>query len=190
MASSSFSTFVKLPHSSSSSSSFLSHRRFLLPPLPSPRHFHRRFKYCQSPLTTVRAFARQEEEEEENEEERREQERLISNLSVEELEQKLGKRRRSKKERGGIEREKRDGKALQSKPPPKDWEAMSLSEKALELYVGERGALFWLNKLAYASIFIIIGGWIAFRFVGPALNLYQLESPLLPPDQVLRGSSL
>ena len=143
------------------------------------------------PLFRLTGWAGQEEGEGEGEggggEDRREQERIISNLSVEELEQKLGKRRRSKKERGR-ERE-RDGRALQSKPPPKDWETMSLSEKAVELYVGERGALFWLNKLAYASIFIIIGGWIAFRFIGPALNLYQLESPLLPPDQVLRGSS-
>ncbi|KAJ1422597.1 putative transmembrane protein [Sesbania bispinosa] len=73
--------------------------------------------------------------------------------------------------------------------PPKKWEDMTLTEKAIELYVGEKGALFWLNKFAYASIFIMIGGWIAFRFVGPALNLYQLDSPPLSPSQVFKGSS-
>jgi hypothetical protein len=40
---------------------------------------------------------------------------------------------------------------------PKKWEEMSLAEKALELYVGEKGMLFWLNKFAYASIFIMAG---------------------------------
>ncbi|KAJ0456371.1 hypothetical protein HanIR_Chr15g0761661 [Helianthus annuus] len=70
----------------------------------------------------------------------------------------------------------------------KDWEEMTVSEKALELYVGEKGLLFWINKFAYASIYIIIGAWILFRFVGPALNLYQLDAPPLSPTDVLKGS--
>lgn len=70
----------------------------------------------------------------------------------------------------------------------KNWEEMSLSEKAVELYMGEKGFLFWVNKFAYASIFIIIGGWILFRFVGPSLNLYQLDSPPLSPESVFKGS--
>ncbi|XP_021736786.1 uncharacterized protein LOC110703308 [Chenopodium quinoa] len=69
----------------------------------------------------------------------------------------------------------------------KKWEEMSLSEKAIELYMGEKGFLFWVNKFAYASIFIIIGGWILFRFVGPSLNLYQLDTPPLSPQDVLKG---
>ncbi|KAG6702932.1 hypothetical protein I3842_07G060300 [Carya illinoinensis] len=72
--------------------------------------------------------------------------------------------------------------------PPKKWEDMSFAEKAIELYVGEKGALFWLNKFAYASIFIVIGGWILFRFVGPSLNLYQLDSAPLPPSSLFKGS--
>ncbi|MCO5561030.1 hypothetical protein L7F22_014651 [Adiantum nelumboides] len=99
-------------------------------------------------------------------------------LSVDELEQKLGKRRRSRKQKPSAER----------KPPPKDWESMTLAEKAWDLYVGEKGALFWLNKAAYAAIFVVVGGWIVFWFVGPALNLYQLDSPLLPPTEVFTGS--
>ncbi|KAK1423566.1 hypothetical protein QVD17_18870 [Tagetes erecta] len=70
----------------------------------------------------------------------------------------------------------------------KDWESMTITEKALELYVGEKGLLFWINKFAYASIYIIIGAWILFRFVGPALNLYQLDAPPLSPTDVLKGS--
>ncbi|KAJ1692649.1 hypothetical protein LUZ63_009347 [Rhynchospora breviuscula] len=69
----------------------------------------------------------------------------------------------------------------------KGWEEMTLAEKAVELYLGEKGALFWLNKFAYASIFIVIGGWILFRFVGPSLGLYQLESPLLAPSDLFNG---
>ncbi|XP_010489439.1 PREDICTED: uncharacterized protein LOC104767105 [Camelina sativa] len=69
----------------------------------------------------------------------------------------------------------------------KPWEEMTLNEKALELYVGEKGLLFWLNKLAYASIYIVIGGWILFRFVGPAFNLYQLDTPPLDPKNILKG---
>ncbi|CAA3026109.1 uncharacterized protein LOC111369344 [Olea europaea subsp. europaea] len=70
---------------------------------------------------------------------------------------------------------------------PKDWDSMSLTEKAIELYMGEKGLLFWLNKFAYASIFIIIGGWILFRFVGPSLNLYQLDTPPLAPTSMFKG---
>ncbi|KAL1322666.1 hypothetical protein HN51_067658 [Arachis hypogaea] len=72
--------------------------------------------------------------------------------------------------------------------PKKKWEEMTLNEKAVELYMGEKGALFWLNKFAYASIFIMIGAWILFRFVGPALNLYQLDSQPLNPSDVFKGS--
>uniref|UniRef100_A0A0E0LFN9 Uncharacterized protein n=1 Tax=Oryza punctata TaxID=4537 RepID=A0A0E0LFN9_ORYPU len=70
----------------------------------------------------------------------------------------------------------------------KEWEEMSLAEKAGELYVGEKGLLFWLNKFAYASIFIMVGAWILFRFVGPSIGLYQLDAPPLAPTDVFAGS--
>ncbi|XP_006657346.2 uncharacterized protein LOC102718850 [Oryza brachyantha] len=70
----------------------------------------------------------------------------------------------------------------------KEWEEMSLAEKAGELYVGEKGLLFWLNKFAYASIFIMVGAWILFRFVGPSIGLYQLDAPPLAPTDVFGGS--
>uniref|UniRef100_A0A6M2EQS9 Uncharacterized protein n=1 Tax=Populus davidiana TaxID=266767 RepID=A0A6M2EQS9_9ROSI len=100
---------------------------------------------------------------------------------------KRGSRRRTRMQKG-------DGGVGVSQPvktqasAPKKWEDMSLSEKAIELYVGEKGMLFWLNKFAYASIFIVIGGWILFRFVGPALNLYQLDTAPLSPSSILKGS--
>nr|XP_009803641.1 PREDICTED: uncharacterized protein LOC104248979 [Nicotiana sylvestris] len=100
-------------------------------------------------------------------------------------------RRRSSKRRKQKQEEMLNAakQVAKAKPPPKDWESMTLTEKALELYVGEKGLLFWLNKFAYASIFIIIGAWILFRFVGPALNLYQLDTPTpLAPESMFTGS--
>nr|GMD51473.1 endoglucanase 2-like isoform X2 [Ipomoea batatas] len=98
-------------------------------------------------------------------------------------------KRGSRKRRQQRQKEEEEGRqGMKAKPPPKEWEAMSLNEKAVELYVGEKGLLFWLNKFAYASIFIVIGGWILFRFVGPSLNLYQLDTPPLSPESMFKGS--
>ncbi|KDP46734.1 hypothetical protein JCGZ_06522 [Jatropha curcas] len=98
---------------------------------------------------------------------------------------KRGSRKRNKRQSG-------EGKAVMKTQiipdPPKKWEDMSITEKAVELYMGEKGMLFWLNKFAYASIFIVIGGWILFRFVGPSLNLYQLDTPPLAPTNMFKGS--
>ncbi|KAL4187611.1 hypothetical protein AMTRI_Chr09g39860 [Amborella trichopoda] len=92
-----------------------------------------------------------------------------------------GSRRRLKQQDG-------DDKPKPKAPPPKkDWESMNFAEKAAELYVGEKGVLFWLNKAAYASIFVVVGGWILFRFVGPSLGLYQLDSPPLPPSTMVNN---
>ncbi|OVA04899.1 hypothetical protein BVC80_8873g3 [Macleaya cordata] len=90
-----------------------------------------------------------------------------------------GSRKRSRQQ-------KQDAGGLPTPSPPKDWESMTLTEKAIELYMGEKGLLFWLNKFAYASIFIIIGAWILFRFVGPSLGFYQLDSPTLSPTNMLK----
>lgn len=95
---------------------------------------------------------------------------------------KRGSRKRRKQEEQGLADKMQSKKAS----PPKDWDSMTLTEKLVELYVGEKGMLFWLNKFAYASIFIVIGGWILFRFVGPALNLYQLDTPPLAPTSMFK----
>lgn len=98
-------------------------------------------------------------------------------------------KRRSRQQRDDDDNGDRRVAKAAEKAPVKKWEDMSAAEKVMELYVGEKGLLFWLNKFAYASIFIVIGGWIFFRFVGPSLNLYQLDSPPLSPDSLFKGSS-
>ncbi|KAK5843773.1 uncharacterized protein LOC108459657 [Gossypium arboreum] len=104
---------------------------------------------------------------------------------------KRGSRRRRQLQEDGFGvqgQNMKTNKAAIEQPVPKKWEEMSMTEKALDLYVGEKGLLFWLNKFAYASIFIVIGAWILFRFVGPALNLYQLDSSPLAPTSMFKGS--
>ncbi|EOX90868.1 Uncharacterized protein TCM_000217 [Theobroma cacao] len=104
---------------------------------------------------------------------------------------KRGSRRRRQLQEDGFgegQRVKAKANAAAADPAPKKWEEMTMMEKAMELYVGEKGLLFWLNKFAYASIFIVIGAWILFRFVGPALNLYELDSPPLSPTSMFKGS--
>ncbi|DBB02072.1 hypothetical protein WJX77_009199 [Trebouxia sp. C0004] len=66
---------------------------------------------------------------------------------------------------------------------PYGWEEMGPFGKAWQIYAGERGLLFWANKAAYASVFLIIGGWVLFRIVGPALGLYQLTNDISTPTK-------
>ena len=66
---------------------------------------------------------------------------------------------------------------------PDGWDQMSFSAKAWQIYAGDRGALFWANKAAFAAVFIIIGGWILFRVVGPALGLYTLTNDISTPTK-------
>lgn len=105
-----------------------------------------------------------------------------------EIKFRRGARRRRLREDGAGDGQPFSKKAQAPDPAPKKWEDMSLAEKTMELYVGEKGVLFWLNKFAYASIFIVIGGWILFRFVGPSLNLYQLDTPPVSPSTMFKGS--
>jgi len=60
---------------------------------------------------------------------------------------------------------------------PEGWDEMDVQKKVVEGLWGEKGLLYWLNYLSYRLIFVMIGGWILFRFVGPALNIYQLTNP-------------
>ena len=58
-------------------------------------------------------------------------------------------------------------------------------EKATALYVGKYGFLYWANKAALASIVGIAVLWAVFRFVGPALHLYQLENDMMSAPSFL-----
>lgn len=61
------------------------------------------------------------------------------------------------------------------KPFPEGFEQMNFSTKLNELYMGRRGFMFWINKVAYTGSFVLLGLWVAFRFIGPNLGLYQLN---------------
>lgn len=115
-----------------------------------------------------------------------------SEADVEALEARLGvgRRARSKQQQaeGGGPQSKPAAGPAKPKQPVKKWESMNLQEKVWSVYIDpEKGILFWLNKLAYGAIFAIIGGWIVFRFIGPALGWYELDQPLLSPDRLLDG---
>ncbi|XP_015889684.1 uncharacterized protein LOC107424405 [Ziziphus jujuba] len=99
-----------------------------------------------------------------------------------------GRSRKQREDGNGDGRVTKAKSAAAAPPVKRKWEDMSVAEKAVEVYMGEKGLLFWLNKFAYASIFIMIGAWILFRFVGPALNLYQLDSAPLSPSSIFKGS--
>jgi hypothetical protein len=58
---------------------------------------------------------------------------------------------------------------------PEGWEEMDLPTKVMELYMGKRGVLYWATQSAWYSVWILLGAWILFRFIGPALGLYQLS---------------
>lgn len=67
---------------------------------------------------------------------------------------------------------------------PSGWDDMNPVQKAGELWAGKRGALFWANKSAWASLFIIGGAWVLFRIVGPLTGLYTLKNDLLSPPNL------
>lgn len=65
---------------------------------------------------------------------------------------------------------------------PEGWETMDPLQKATEIYMGKRGFLFWSNRLAFGGVFVLVAAWVVFRFVGPALGLYQLANDLTTPN--------
>lgn len=114
---------------------------------------------------------------------------------VEALEARLGVGRRARKQQqqaeggGGGGAQSKQGAPAKPKQAAKAWDSMSFTEKAWSLYIDpDKGVLFWLNKLAYGAIFAVIGGWILFRFIGPALGWYQLDQPLMSPERLLDES--
>lgn len=67
---------------------------------------------------------------------------------------------------------------------PEGWDHMPLTQKVAELYTGKRGLLFWAGKVTYALIFVLIGGWIVFRFVLPQLGILELQNGLDSPPNM------
>lgn len=67
---------------------------------------------------------------------------------------------------------------------PEGFDKMDPLEKATELYLGDRGILFWANKAAFASIFILFAIWVIFRLIGPSLGLYNLANGVSSPPNI------
>jgi len=59
---------------------------------------------------------------------------------------------------------------------PEGWEEMDPLEKATELYLGERGFLYWATQLTIGGLVVLVVAWVAFRFIGPSFGLYALEN--------------
>ena len=64
---------------------------------------------------------------------------------------------------------------------PEGFDRMSPAEKVSQLWMGERGALYWMNWLAVRAVGVLAVAWILFRFIGPALHLYDLKGLLDAP---------
>lgn len=61
---------------------------------------------------------------------------------------------------------------------PTGWERMSAAQRAVELYQGRRGFLFWASQAAWYSVIGVGFGWVLFRFVLPGIGLYKLANGL------------
>ena len=61
---------------------------------------------------------------------------------------------------------------------PTGWERMSVAQRAVELYQGRRGFLFWATQAAWYSVIGVGFGWVLFRFVLPGIGLYKLANGL------------
>lgn len=64
---------------------------------------------------------------------------------------------------------------------PDGWEGMDGAQKVTQLYMGERGFLFWATRLAWWSVIGLAGAWVVFRFVLPGLGLYDLQGGVPQP---------
>jgi len=82
----------------------------------------------------------------------------------------------------GLPREPQRGDWEEGELLPRGWERMNAMEKVTQVLYGKRGFLFWLNWLAFRSVFVLLGLWIFFRFIGPATGLYALKDAWTPPD--------
>lgn len=64
---------------------------------------------------------------------------------------------------------------VKSEEKEKNWTEKTLTEKLGQFYMGEKGLLFWINRISLIALVTIIVSWICFRFVGPFLGFYQLK---------------
>jgi len=141
------------------------------PLAPSPKPIHRRFFKPRPLLVRVR------EDQDENEIVQEDAEERIARLEA------TARRRPTATEQTARDtaddlppsnmREWKEGELL-----PDGWEELNTKDKAWELYAGERGALYWANRIALAASIAMGVAWVFFRFVGPQFGLYELKSTL------------
>lgn len=92
----------------------------------------------------------------------------------------LGRGRKGKRQSDASDDDGEDDSFYERPKKKKTWDEMSGQEQLMEAWMGEKGGLYWLNRLSWGAIILIIICWILFRFVGPQLGFYELESPLVP----------
>lgn len=89
-----------------------------------------------------------------------------------------GSMSRQKKNGPSSDTQERRGRAEWKKGElfPEGWEEMDPIEKATELYLGERGILYWSTQLTIWGLVLLVVAWVGFRFLGPSLGLYALDN--------------
>lgn len=85
---------------------------------------------------------------------------------------------RQRKNASNTDMQERRGRAEWKKGElfPEGWEEMDPIEKATEIYLGERGILYWSTQLTIWGLVLLVAAWVVFRFLGPSLGLYALDN--------------
>jgi len=58
---------------------------------------------------------------------------------------------------------------------PDEWDASPVAKRAGVLWTGEKGWMYWMNQASLYGAAAIAFAWVVFRFVGPALGVYELR---------------
>lgn len=58
---------------------------------------------------------------------------------------------------------------------PAAWDERSAGERAWAVWTGEKGWMYWMNQASLYGAGGLAFFWVMFRFVGPAIGLYQLN---------------
>lgn len=58
---------------------------------------------------------------------------------------------------------------------PAAWDERAGGDRAWAVWTGEKGWMYWMNQASLYGAGALAFFWVAFRFVGPAIGLYQLN---------------
>lgn len=58
---------------------------------------------------------------------------------------------------------------------PAAWDERAGGERAWAVWTGEKGWMYWMNQASLYGAGGLAFFWVVFRFVGPAIGLYQLN---------------